>query len=311
MQAHGHTSEGNSMEGERERYTWLDGVEPHLWKIVARQYCEYASLERDHAGLLSQRRAFESALAASLPEGATASIPAYCRACRAYRLLSYDHHYAPGDQVNWRERLLCPVCQLNNRLRLSFHLFEDLGCADGDQIYLTEAVTSLAALMRERHPGVVTSEYLGPSFHPGQVDERGLRHEDVTQLSFPDEAFQCVMTFDVLEHVPDYKTSLAEFYRVLKPGGTLMLSAPFVVSSPQTIERARIGRNGEIEHLLPPEYHGDPVASGGGILCFHHFGWDLLQALTSAGFTDARAELFWSVAFGYIGQEQLVILATK
>jgi hypothetical protein len=311
VQARGYTSKGNWVDREREREVWLDGVKPHLWKFVARSYREYASLASDCAELLSQRRAFESALAASLPRGATASIPAYCSACHAYRLLSYDHQYAQGDHVNWRERLVCPVCQLNNRLRLSFHLFEGLDCAPEDQVYLTEAVTSLAALMRERHPGVVTSEYLGPAFSPGQLDRSGLRHEDVTKLSFPDETFQCVMTFDVLEHVPDYKAALAEFCRVLRPGGTLMLSAPFVVSSPDTIERARIGQSGEIEHLLPPEYHGDPVTPDAGILCFHHFGWDLLQALTTAGFRDASAELFWSVGFGYVGHEQLAIMATK
>ena len=45
--------------------------------------------------------------------------------------------------------------------------------------------------------------------------------------------------------------------------------------------------DGRIEHLQPPEYHGDPL--GGGVLCFHHFGWDLLEALREAGFTDAEA----------------------
>jgi SAM-dependent methyltransferase len=311
MQTHGYTSKGNSVDRERERKAWLDGVMPHLWRFVARSHREYASLASNCAELFSQRRAFESVLASSLPPGTTASLPAYCSACHAYRLLSYDHQYALGDHVNWRERLVCPVCQLNNRLRLSFHLFEGLSCAPEDRVYLTEAVTPLAALMRARHPGVVTSEYLGPAFSPGQLDRHGLRHEDVTNLSFPDATFECVMTFDVLEHVPDYNAALAEFWRVLTTGGTLMLSAPFVVSSPETIERARIGQGGEIEHLLPAEYHGDPVTAGAGILCFHHFGWDLLQALKAVGFTDARAELFWSMGFGYVGQEQLAIMATK
>jgi hypothetical protein len=39
--------------------------------------------------------------------------------------------------------------------------------------------------------------------------------------------------------------------------------------------RARIGADGAIEHLEPAEYHGDLVS--GGVLCFHHFGWDLLE----------------------------------
>ena len=27
----------------------------------------------------------------------------------------------------------------------------------------------------------------------------------------------------------------------------------------------------------------------GGVLCFHHFGWDLLEALREAGFAGAEA----------------------
>ena len=37
----------------------------------------------------------------------------------------------------------------------------------------------------------------------------------------------------------------------------------------------------------PPEYHGDPL--GGGVLCFHHFGWDLLDAMRECGFAEAEA----------------------
>jgi 2-polyprenyl-3-methyl-5-hydroxy-6-metoxy-1,4-benzoquinol methylase len=43
-----------------------------------------------------------------------------------------------------------------------------------------------------------------------------VRHEDVTYLSFPDEAFDVIGTFDVLEHVPDSQhfTAGEEYFRV-------------------------------------------------------------------------------------------------
>ena len=51
--------------------------------------------------------------------------------------------------------------------------------------------------------------------------------------------------------------------------------------------------DGTIEHLHPPEYHGDPLDPG-GCLCFHHFGWDLLDLLRDAGFRSVTAYSVWS-----------------
>ncbi len=49
---------------------------------------------------------------------------------------------------------------------------------------------------------------------------------DLNHLPFPDQSFQAVLSTQVLEHVPEPLTILSESFRVLKPGGTLYLSAP-------------------------------------------------------------------------------------
>lgn len=51
---------------------------------------------------------------------------------------------------------------------------------------------------------------------------------DGRTLPFPDESFEGVICTQVLEHVPDPGLLLAEMYRVLKPGGRLIMSLPFV-----------------------------------------------------------------------------------
>jgi len=45
-------------------------------------------------------------------------------------------------------------------------------------------------------------------------------------LPFKDASFRTVICSEVIEHVPKESLKLAEFYRVLKPGGTLVLSTP-------------------------------------------------------------------------------------
>lgn len=49
---------------------------------------------------------------------------------------------------------------------------------------------------------------------------------DATQLPFAAESFDMVTMFDVLEHIPDDQGAIAEAWRVLKPGGTLLISTP-------------------------------------------------------------------------------------
>jgi SAM-dependent methyltransferase len=137
-----------------------------------------------------------------------------------------------------------------------------------------------------------------------------VRHEDVTCLTFPDGAFDVIGTFDVLEHVPNYRQALAEFFRCLRPGGTLLITVPFDIWSAATVTRATVDASGTITHFLPPEIHGDPLDQGGA-LCFYNFGWDFVDALTAAGFEDAGLSLFWDSQLGYLGGYQFIITAHK
>lgn len=49
---------------------------------------------------------------------------------------------------------------------------------------------------------------------------------DALSLCFPDHTFDFVTVLDVLEHCEDDLLSLAEVYRVLKPGGVVILTVP-------------------------------------------------------------------------------------
>lgn len=50
---------------------------------------------------------------------------------------------------------------------------------------------------------------------------------NITNMPVPDASFDAVLCTEVLEHVPDPVAALEEFHRVLKPGGSLLLTAPF------------------------------------------------------------------------------------
>lgn len=58
--------------------------------------------------------------------------------------------------------------------------------------------------------------------------DKGVRQGDVTAIPFPDQTFDAVMCIEVLEYVATPEKAIAEIYRVLKPGGMLVLSVPFM-----------------------------------------------------------------------------------
>lgn len=59
---------------------------------------------------------------------------------------------------------------------------------------------------------------------------------DVTRLPLADASFDLVLCSHVLEHVPDDAAALAEFRRVLRPGGAAVLMVPTVEGWTRTYE---------------------------------------------------------------------------
>jgi O-antigen biosynthesis protein len=49
---------------------------------------------------------------------------------------------------------------------------------------------------------------------------------DGSDLQFPDAYFDCIVSFETIEHVPEFKKVLNEFHRVLKNDGLLIISTP-------------------------------------------------------------------------------------
>jgi len=63
----------------------------------------------------------------------------------------------------------------------------------------------------------------------GEVPEGGAGagvRGDALRLPFPDGAFDKVICAEVLEHLPDDSSAMAELSRVLRPGGLLAISVP-------------------------------------------------------------------------------------
>lgn len=228
-------------------------------------------------------------------------LPGHCYVCDLDVYFEVDRP-SDGSPVNWRETLKCPECGMINRWRGCIHLFE-AACKPEKQsrIYITEALTPVADFLRSRYPALVSSEFIQGSA-PGEitsVNDRPIRNEDVTRLSFEDASFDRILTFDVLEHVPNYGDALAEFHRVLDDGGRLTITAPFTFQH-EGVVRAKLDADGQVHHLVEPCYHGDPL-SDKGVLAYYDFGMELLGDLEQTGFVDNSLALWNDHEWGYPG----------
>lgn len=62
---------------------------------------------------------------------------------------------------------------------------------------------------------------------PHGRDHLDLEHDLTRRLPFEEAEFDTVLLSDVLEHIPEPGVLVEEIYRVLAPGGTLMMNVPF------------------------------------------------------------------------------------
>jgi SAM-dependent methyltransferase len=64
--------------------------------------------------------------------------------------------------------------------------------------------------------------------HPLPDKELVLMRASAQQLPFLQESFECILAFDILEHIENDRTALQEILRVLAPNGTLWFSTPSI-----------------------------------------------------------------------------------
>ena len=296
------------------RSLWSDAEKiPTLKLEVISSYEEW----RSHVAI-SQRRMLEiSRLELQLVPShhGAFDLVGFCYVCKKHVRFYVDFEYSYEVNgvltPNWREKLACPNCRLNNRMRAAVQIFEqEFKPRVASRIYIAEQTTPLHDWLYRNYPGTIGSEYIGQSVPFGRTDAKGIRNESLTKLSFEAGHFDFILSFDVFEHIPDYKKALSECYRCLAQGGTLCFTVPFLKNSESHLVRASMDGKGRIHHLLPPEYHGDPLNKD-GCLCFQTFGWQLVDELKEVGFTNVSALLYWSRDLGYLGGEQIVFKAQK
>jgi SAM-dependent methyltransferase len=200
----------------------------------------------------------------------------------------YEHYgYCPicsaptkfvARQYWLRDHYLCERCGSIPRQRALTIVLEEL-FPNWRELDLHESSPSGPAsdrLVRECPCYVAT--YCYPGIAGGTI-HNGFRCEDLERQTFPDEAFDVVITQEVFEHIFDYRSAFREVMRTVRSGGAHVFTTPKYKHLRKSQDRA-IRSNGAIQHLVEPEYHGNPIDSAGSLVTVH-YGDDLAEIIWS------------------------------
>lgn len=79
---------------------------------------------------------------------------------------------------------------------------------------------------------------------------------DITRIDQPEQSFDLILCSHVMEHVPNDHAALSELYRILRPGGQLLVQVPFGFDRETTYEdwsitdsAAREDAFGQFDHV--------------------------------------------------------------
>ncbi len=117
----------------------------------------------------------------------------------------------------------CVHCNSLERHRLAWLFFEnqtDLFNAQKKKMLHIAPEEAFQKPLREKlGKGYLTADLYNPA---------AMLKMDITDIQYPDDTFDVIYCSHVLEHVPDDKKAIREFYRVLKPEGWAILLVPIL-----------------------------------------------------------------------------------
>jgi SAM-dependent methyltransferase len=207
-----------------------------------------------------------------------------------------DHYKCGGCRSIPRERALMLVVQQQfpNWRELKIHESSP-GNRGASKRFATEC------------PGYVPTQFFSGQ-PPGSV-VNGVRCENLERLTFADESVDLHITQDVFEHVLRPAQAFAEVARTLKPGGAHIFTVPIVNKDAPTRARIALSDAGEVAHLEPPEYHGNPIDAKGALVTFD-WGYDIREFITKACGLDTQIIRLDDISKG-IRAEYIEVLVTK
>lgn len=210
----------------------------------------------------------------TLPRKIVFSNKGYCPTCAQNVTFTASDHW-------FRDHYICSNCGSKPRERALIHALE-MYFPDWKSKTLHESspINRGASIRLARECARYIPSQLFPDMAPGST-KNGVRCENLEALTFPDESIDIHITQDVFEHVFDPANAFREIARTLRPGGAHVFTVPLVNKHNPSKRRARMNQDGQVVHLEPPMYHGNPVSQDGALVTID-WGYDICRHIHEA-----------------------------
>lgn len=153
----------------------------------------------------------------------------------------------------------------------------DVGAGRGELLGLLQAEFSVNARACDYHIELFERKEV-------PIDKINLNLED---LPYANDSFDIITCSEVVEHLENYRRVLREIYRVLKPGGLVIVTTPNVLNMRS---RLRYFGSGFYNLFGPLPLKNDKLYSTGGHITPIPFFY-LAHALRDSDFTDVRLDI--------------------
>ena len=171
------------------------------------------------------------------------------------------------DPQDGRPGAVCPVCNSQERFRMLWTFID----SKYDELFANKPCKILHVApereIEKRLRGMPGIDYLSADLE----NPNAMMKMDLTSIQFEDNYFDTIICCHVLEHIPDDVTALKELFRVVKPGGSVLIQVPGLLV--KTFEDTSDMNINDRKFIFRHESH------------YHLYGLDLIARMTEVGFT--------------------------
>ncbi|MBK9014254.1 MAG: class I SAM-dependent methyltransferase [Saprospiraceae bacterium] len=185
--------------------------------------------------------------------------------------------------------MLCPACGSLPRNRRLWQVLKGQNLMHGNVLDFSPSRCLSRKMRKQKGIRYISSDYAG--------EFEAEKSHDITAIAEPDDQFDLVICYHVLEHVDDDRQAMAELYRVLKPGGKAVIQTPFkddgIYEDPSIVTPGeRLKHFGQEDHVRV--YSADSLA----------------ERLRTAGF-EVEIKCFEADHYFGMKENETVLIASK
>lgn len=139
----------------------------------------------------------------------------------------------------------------------------DVACgAGGPALYIADTTGCSIVGIDAHEQAILTAQSL--ALQRGLGARADFHHADAQlPLPFPDSSFDAITCIDGINHLADRSRVIAEWTRLLKPGGRMLFTDPIVVTGPLTNREIAVRSSIGAFLFVPPGYDEHVIAENG------------------------------------------------